>query len=130
MVHIKAFQTGYLTFDKKFVNIPGYVYGSSKYLHTYSDVSSFLPFTAVNRESYGPGQNFQDMRRPYREGFVQRPVDDGSLYASKVEGLTSSLENYMSTHTEPLSIPTIDLTQKPVAVIYNPTSGKKRNIRA
>ena len=58
MVHIKAFQTGYLTFDKKFVNVPGYVYGSSKHLQTYTDGSSFLPFTAVNRESYGPGQTF------------------------------------------------------------------------
>ena len=55
MVHIKAFQTGYITFDKKFVDVPGYVYGNSKHLLTYSDVTSFLPFTARNMESYGSG---------------------------------------------------------------------------
>ena len=57
-------------------------------------------------------------------------IDDGTAYAEKSQALASSLEAYISEHTEPLQVRSLDLTQKPVAVIYNPTSGKKYNIRA
>ena len=44
LVHLKAYQTGYLTFDKNFIDVPGYVYGSSKKLHQFDDCSAFLPY--------------------------------------------------------------------------------------
>ena len=77
LVHIKAMETGYLTFDKHFIDVPGMIYGTKKKLQQFEETSSFLPFTVNDRTKYGPGQPFTDLPRPYREGFVEKPEDIG-----------------------------------------------------
>jgi len=130
-VHLKAFQTGYLTFDRKFHNEPGLIYGTKRKLTQYDETSSFLPFTPIDRASYGPGQPFIDLPRPYREGFVPTVLDEGEAYDSKLEKNIEDTVKYISKHARPIEVLKANLKDKPVAVIYNPTSGNgKKDIRA
>ena len=131
MVHIKAFQTGLLNFDKKFAAVPGYVYGHYNRMQTLDTAASFLPYTAIDKASYGPGAPFTDLKRPYHEGF-QRDAgqDDGTAYAEKQATKREELRRYINDHTIPVQVGSHDLTQKPIAIIYNPASGRGRDIRA
>ena len=44
MVHIKAFQDGYLFYDRKYKRVPGYIWGEWQRTHGFDQTSSFLPF--------------------------------------------------------------------------------------
>ena len=68
--------------------MPGYIYGYYKRLHTFDGAASFLPFTAIDRASYGPGRPFTDLKRPYHEGYQRDAApDDGTQYAAKKDDL-------------------------------------------
>ena len=71
------------------------------------------------------------MPRPYRPGAVRRGrnEDDGSRYDAAVEGSKREIRDFCRESTRPIDIGRADLARLPVAVIYNPTSGKGRNIR-
>ena len=43
--------------------------------------------------------------------------------------MKASLNTFIEQYTQPIEIGQVDLRTKPVAVIYNPASGKGRNIR-
>lgn len=128
-MHTKAFQTGYLTFDKCFEQVPGYVYGTKSKLVGFEENSSFLPFTATDYALYGPGKKFTDLTRTYLPGWEQRPEDDGSAYESKLSNEIDNVKNFITDHAKPVDIGKANLREKPVAVIYNPTSGRGLNIR-
>ena len=131
LVHLKAFQTGYLTFDRKFHDESGLIYGTKRKLTQFDNTSSFLPFTPIDRASYGAGQPFIDLPRPYREGFVPKVLDEGEAYDAKLEKNIQDTVQYISRYARPIEVLKANLQDKPVAIIYNPTSGNgKKDIRA
>ena len=129
LVFLKAYQSGHLQFSKKITSVPGYIFGRWNKLLTFEETSSFLPFTPKDCTRYRPAAPFTDLRRPYRPGYEAPPSDDGSQYAASEPEWKQELRTYIHEATEPLKVDRVDLTCKPVAVIYNPTSGKGRNIR-
>ena len=69
LVHNKAYQTGYFTFDKKFTTTRGF-FGSKRTLELYDETSSFLPFLPRDRAVLlSSDEPFVDLPRPYREGY-------------------------------------------------------------
>ena len=68
LVHSKAFQCGLLHCDKRFVSVPGYVYGTKRILTMYDETSSFLPFS-MDKTRYEQEHPFTDILRPYQEGY-------------------------------------------------------------
>ena len=45
MVHSRAFETGYIKCENKFVKTPGRIYGQNSTRVMYDDASSFIPFS-------------------------------------------------------------------------------------
>ncbi len=130
LVHLKAYQSGYLAFDKYFASVPGYIYGQRRVQQKYEHTSSILPFRLTqNSIEYRPNEEFKDIPRPYVEGFVPRPHDDGSAYDAKAEQTKEQIIEYLAQKTEPIEVGSVEFTRKPVAVIYNPASGRGTNIR-
>ncbi len=45
---------------------------------------------------YRPNEEFKDIPRPYVEGFVPRPHDDGSTYDAKAEQTKEQIIEYLA----------------------------------
>ncbi len=97
LVHLKAYQSGYLAFDKYFASVPGYIYGQRRVQQNYQHTSCILPFRLTqNSMEYRPNEEFKDIPRPYVEGFVPRPHDDGSTYDAKAEQTKEQIIEYLA----------------------------------
>lgn len=59
----------------------------------------------------------------------KRPEDDGAVYQSKLGASVDRVKDFLQSHTRPIEVASANLSKKPVAVIYNPTSGKGLNVR-
>ena len=70
LVHIKAYQDGYLEYFKKYNEVKGKLWGTNKKLHRFDKTSSFLPFTPDGNGTYRQSEQFDDLPRPYRPGFA------------------------------------------------------------
>ena len=125
-----VFETGHLNVRQKFVKSAGRFFGEKSTREMYDEKTSFVPFTVGNMQDYGPGEKFEDLPRPYREGYVEPPKDDGTVYDTQLTDKLQKFVEFAGAKSEPVQVGRASLKDKPVAVIYNPTSGKKTNIRA
>lgn len=93
LVHLKAYQEGYLQYDKKYKRVKGRIWGQRSKLHRFDETSSFLPFTPINESAsivrYRSGETFTELPRPYLPGYQEQPKDDGSRYDAKADELKS-----------------------------------------
>ena len=105
LVHLKAFQTGHLTFDRKFITQPGRIFGTKRKPELFDNCSSFLPYQVLDRSNtYGPGQPFNDIGRPYRAGYVALPKDTGTQYDETLEENQQKVREVIQQRTEPIEV--------------------------
>ena len=92
LVHIKAFQDGYLEYLQKYKSVPGRFWGQRLKPHRFDETSSFLPFELLDKGNvYRRGEEFVDLPRPYQPGYEAPPTDDGSFYEAKNDQLKQDI---------------------------------------
>lgn len=116
---------------------PRLICGQRRTLTNFEGACSFLPAVVKPEAAYktltDPTQGcFKGLPRPYRTGGVTERTeadDDGRAFEASLWPAKQRVSQFIADHTSPIVVGKARLQEKPVAVIYNPSSGSKTNIR-